>query len=167
MTPVHEQHPGSGSGPSRVEHTDVIVVGAGPAGLATALACADAGADVVLVEAGDVEPIPGPTHAVAGGPRDIHRPDHFPQARRRALGGTSHAWRVLPHPGAADHVRLATPHAHHLAGQPALGVPAWPLDMADLTPHLPSAARFLGVREADDTVNDRDVPAFGPDWTAR
>src|SRR5437868_2479779 len=43
----------------RRRHADVLVIGGGPAGVSAAAAAAQAGADVVLVDEGDIEPVAG------------------------------------------------------------------------------------------------------------
>ncbi|HEY4827471.1 MAG TPA: 2Fe-2S iron-sulfur cluster-binding protein [Solirubrobacteraceae bacterium] len=43
----------------RRRHADVLVIGGGPAGVSAATAAADAGADVVLVDEGQIEPVGG------------------------------------------------------------------------------------------------------------
>ncbi|MBV9804919.1 MAG: (2Fe-2S)-binding protein, partial [Solirubrobacterales bacterium] len=43
----------------RRRHADVLVIGGGSAGVAAAKAAAEEGADVVLVDSGDIDPVPG------------------------------------------------------------------------------------------------------------
>jgi choline dehydrogenase-like flavoprotein len=77
---------------------DVVIVGAGPAGITLALSLADAGQEVVLVEAG------GDRFDKAGQQflraQSVSPPSHSPgeMYRRRQLGGTSAVWggRCIP-----------------------------------------------------------------------
>ena len=79
---------------------DVLIVGAGPVGLALALALKDAGLDIVLADA-------RPRDAVAGDPRDLALA-HGSQLTLQHLG----AWDALP----------ATPIEHiHISQQGGLG----------------------------------------------
>lgn len=106
---------------------DVCVVGAGPAGLACALACQQRGLKVLVLEAGGERPTPGRPDVIAA---EIDYPEHHDPAEiisASALGGTSFWWggRLVPF-DAAD-------FAH------------WPISHDDIAPFYDDACRFLGV----------------------
>jgi choline dehydrogenase-like flavoprotein len=114
---------------------DVLVIGSGSVGIVTALALADRGFRVLVLESGGAGPEPGPADlAVAENlDPDSHFEPHTAVARR--LGGTSNLWagRCLPF----DPIDFRD--------RPWLGTPAWPIGPADLAPYLAPALDALGA----------------------
>ena len=105
---------------------DICVVGAGPAGIAIALALADAGAHVLLLESGGRRPDAESQSLCRGEIADPARhcaPDAY---RRRCLGGSSMIWggRCVPF----DPVDFAP--------RPWLDLPSgWPIAHGELVPY--------------------------------
>lgn len=117
---------------------DVCIVGAGPAGIAAALACEDAGLSVLLVESGLASERP----AVGGLSTDTFDPArHAPMeiAVRKGLGGTSRWWggRCVPY----DDIDFAQ-RAH-------VPLAAWPISHDTLSSRYERAATFFDIGSAD------------------
>ncbi len=126
-----EAHPAAGR--LAAFAADVCVIGAGPVGIVTALALADRGLRVLLLESGGAAPRP---EAQALSEAENLRPDnhhapHITVARR--LGGTSNLWggRCLPF----DPIDFQP--------RPWLGLGAWPIGEAELAPWLGPACAAL------------------------
>lgn len=114
---------------------DICVIGGGPVGIVTALALADRGFRVLLLESGGRSPRPeiqALSEAENRNPGHHHAP-HITVARR--LGGTANLWggRCLPF----DPIDFRD--------RPWLGLSAWPIDEADLAPWLEAACAALGA----------------------
>ncbi|HRO03339.1 MAG TPA: FAD-binding protein, partial [Terricaulis sp.] len=71
---------------------DVCVVGAGPAGLACAFDCHDAGLTTLLLEAGGENPVPGEPDILAAEILDEAWHDPTTITSAAALGGSTHWW---------------------------------------------------------------------------
>jgi choline dehydrogenase-like flavoprotein len=114
------------TGGTVLQRADICVVGAGPAGITLALALADAGARVLLLESGGRRPDAVSQALCRGEVADptLHcPPDTY---RRRCLGGSTTIWggRCVP----LDPVDFAP--------RPWLDLPAsWPIAHADLIPY--------------------------------
>lgn len=111
---------------------DVCVVGAGPVGIAVALACADAGRTVRLLESG---PELGQGDAPSLDANILTPQAHAPLSvtSRRALGGTSGWWggRCVP----LDPIDFEK--------RPWVPGPGWPIAMKDVEPWLAPALDFF------------------------
>lgn len=117
---------------------EICVIGGGPVGIVTALALADQGFRVLLLESGGLRPRAAAqalSRAANLAPDNHHAPE-ITVARR--LGGASNLWggRCLPY----DPIDFRD--------RPWLGLSAWPIDAADLAPHLARACADLGAGEA-------------------
>ncbi|UOE42747.1 GMC oxidoreductase [Agromyces larvae] len=115
---------------------DCCVIGAGPVGLAFAMAAAEAGLTVLLVDAGtersaarDIRPHSGQRTEILDPAR--HAP--LQQTVRRGVGGTSSIWggRCVPFEPIDFEERDYVPDS------------AWPIDARDVEPYVETAARFL------------------------
>ena len=117
---------------------DLAIVGAGPAGIVTALEIAEAGFDVVLVESGRGAHDPrsqalGDAETLDG---DLHAP--MSMATRRGIGGASAIWggRCVPFdPVDFDRRPWVTGHE-------------WPVSYEELVPHFQRACDWFVCGEA-------------------
>ena len=161
------------------ERVDVCVVGAGPAGALVAHRLADAGYDLVVLEAGErFDPAdrlermersirPGHDHLDVwdmGGERDAYSNGgemFYPlnSARVKGVGGSTNHWQGMV-------MRL---HELDFELESRTGVGAdWPVGYGDLRPYYAEAERELGVAGADDNpfAPPREepfpMPAFRP-----
>ena len=169
---------GVGDGRDRTPspRADVCVVGSGPAGALVAHRLAEAGADVVVLEAGPRFDFSRRTEQMEeflrpgmgdpwemGGPRDAYTTEgrHYPlnAARVKGVGGTTLHWQGMV-------MRL---HERDFEMRSRHGVGAdWPLSYDDLKPHYREAEAAFGVAGALDNpyAPPRDdpfpLPAFPP-----
>lgn len=131
---------------------DVCVIGAGPAGLASALSMARRGLNVVLVESGSDHPSVA-TQALSDA--IIKTPaSHAPMnhAVQRGLGGTSALWggRCVP----LDPIDLLS--------RPFVERSGWPITSADIAPFYEEACQFLGAGSAQfDVAACRELTSGG------
>lgn len=129
---------------------DCCVVGAGPIGLTFAMEAAEAGARVLLVDAGDGKSAKHPVASFSGQQthiRDSARHAPLDQAVRRGIGGTSRLWGG----------RCVAPEPIDLAKRDYAPGGEWPISIDDVTPWYESTARHL----------DCGPPVFrteAPDW---
>jgi choline dehydrogenase-like flavoprotein len=118
--------------------TEICVVGAGAAGITLALRLAAAGREVLLVEAGGMEP-DAETQAL----HDVEsigyplRENYM--ARARQFGGTCNLW-------AGRCMRL---FPEDVAGRPWVPESAWPIPEREIAAHYPDAAKALGLPRVD------------------
>jgi choline dehydrogenase-like flavoprotein len=122
----------------------VCVVGAGPVGIALALACEERGMSVLLLESGREQPEEFSAALTAG-----HRVDRARHATPeiavcRGLGGTSRWWggRCVPF----DDIDFAI--------RPQFAEAAWPIAHEELSRWYPPAAEFFGIGSARFVVED-------------
>ncbi|MFB6170858.1 MAG: GMC family oxidoreductase [Haloarculaceae archaeon] len=158
---------------------DVCVVGAGPAGALVARELAEAGHDVVTLEAGPrfdfedrVERMEesirpgGPDEWGMGGPRDAYsstgRGYPLNQARVKGVGGSTLHWQGMV-------MRL---HESDFAMRSTYGVADdWPVSYGDLRPYYAAAEDALGVAGAADNPfappreEPYPMPAFPPSYS--
>lgn len=114
--------------------TDVVIVGAGAAGITLARSLARARFNVVLLESGGLELEAATQSLFQGEVRGIKYYD-LAACRLRYFGGTTNHW-----------AGFCRPYTHDaFAGRPDLGVPAWPINENDLNPYIAKAAADLGL----------------------
>ena len=150
--------------PTDAPAADITVIGSGPAGLAVALACADAGRSVLVLESGQR----GDDRGVAAlSDAEIVDPDRhmlMALAVRRGLGGTSSWWggRAVP----LDEVDFSP----RFTAQGA----SWPIAYGDMVLEHAAAAEFFGLGSAQfeapsgdfvlpDGVRTTDLEAWCPE----
>ena len=130
--------------------TQVAVVGAGPAGIVTALELAGAGIDVVLIESGSerYDPHVQELGEAATWNRDLHAP--MSMAIRRQLGGATTIWggRCVPY----DEVDFDR--------RPWITDADWPVTYADVAPFFQRACDWFECgRAVFDAAETRELPA--------
>ncbi len=112
---------------------DVCIVGAGPAGLACAFDCHDAGLKTLLLEAGGGNPTPGDPDILAADIIDAAWHDPTTLTSAAALGGSTHWWGGRSVPLDPADFRF------------------WPIRYEDMLPWWAKAAEFLGARSVSET----------------
>lgn len=125
-----------------INRFDVCVIGAGPAGMVSAIELAESGLSVALVESGGEQ-----FHSFAQelSKSEILSPEShsaMADAVRRGLGGTTGFWggRCVP----LDNVDFIQRSNIDLSG--------WPISHAELDPYYQSACSYLGVKSPEFTV---------------
>jgi choline dehydrogenase-like flavoprotein len=117
---------------------EVAVIGSGPVGIATALALADRGFRVLVLESGGERPEPAATDLAVA--ENLSPATHFEPhtAVSRRLGGSSNLWagRCVPF----DPIDFQA--------RPWLGLGPWPIGEGDLAPYLAPALDALGAGAA-------------------
>ncbi len=142
----------SGPGPLRA---DICIIGSGPSGQAVARALSGCGADVLMLEAGDVEADRWGRRFASAAMPSIGR--HYPNAGDQVsirLGGTSDRWaiRLDPHSAVGSGVRLHRLDPVDFKRRPTAGADGWPIGIADLEPHYRQAEARLGIPDVHDEV---------------
>jgi len=129
---------------------DIVIIGAGAAGITMALALAESAHSVLILESGGLEEEPETQNLYAGSvvdPRMHGQPDRY---RQRRLGGTTTIWggRCMPFDGVDFEVRDYVPNS------------GWPITYNDLGPYYPQAN---SICEAGAFAYTTEA-AFGRDW---
>lgn len=119
--------------PDAIE-AQIVVVGAGPAGMALALDLARRGVDVALISDGSFAPDSLSPALSRAESRPEHHVDPATLEARR-LGGLSWSWGG----------RCVAPEPLDFEPRPELGLPGWPITRAELLARADDAAAFLGV----------------------
>src|SRR5262245_49123323 len=114
---------------------DVLVAGAGPAGITVARELARAGTNVLLVEAGGLTPEPpDPTAGTADS--DLLYPDALAGGRSTGFGGTANLWVHWTWPDdGRRRARMLRPRPVDLEPRPGFR-DGWPLTIDQLEPYL-------------------------------
>jgi choline dehydrogenase-like flavoprotein len=123
----------------KIPERDVCIIGAGPIGIALAMACQSAGLSVLVLESGGLVPDAASGALSRATISDPNAHAAMGVAVCRALGGTSHWWggRCVQF----DDVDF-TPRRDLAGGQ-------WPIAHEDIRPWYDSSASFLGCGSAD------------------
>ncbi|SPM35277.1 Choline dehydrogenase or related flavoprotein, partial [Mycobacterium rhizamassiliense] len=133
--------------PDLAIRTDVVVVGAGPIGIATALELADAGVEVALIESGLERTDRGAQELATF---DSRQDDYFHSRSelmvRRQVGGTSALWGG----------RCVKFDAIDFEDRPITAESTWPIGFDDVEPYLQRACDWAGCGQA--AFNARDIP---------
>jgi choline dehydrogenase-like flavoprotein len=134
-----------------VPDCDVCVVGAGPIGIALAIACESRGISVLVLESGREQPDRFAATLTAGHIVDRERHAAISMAMYRGLGGTSRWWggRCVP----LDDVDFAQ--------RPHLPNAGWPIPHQEISRWYEAAARFFGIGSARFTAAPAPLAAFG------
>ncbi|MFI5796311.1 GMC oxidoreductase [Streptomyces sp. NPDC051677] len=116
---------------------EVVIIGAGPAGLATALGLALSGRRVTVLESGGFAPVPdyGTGDGRVRGPMPYH---NLSESRARGLGGSSALWGgwIVPL-GDLD-----------FETRPDVNLTGWCMSRRSLDPYYQRARSFIGVPDA-------------------
>jgi choline dehydrogenase-like flavoprotein len=128
----------------------VIIVGAGPAGITTALELRGSGLRIALIESGDVHFDPD-TQALYEGESVGHDATDLVASRLRMFGGTSNHWggHCLP----LDAIDFAR--------SPFSGLSGWPISRDDLLPYYQRANSYMDLGALD--YSRALTPALGDD----
>jgi choline dehydrogenase-like flavoprotein len=112
---------------------ELAIVGAGPAGIVTALEAARHGISVVLIESGDQSFDPSVQDLSAAAEWDRQRHAPLTLSTRRQVGGTSVIWggRCVPF------------DPPDFAQRSALGIPPWPVRYADVQGYFQRACDWM------------------------
>jgi choline dehydrogenase-like flavoprotein len=118
-------------------HADIVIVGAGAAGITLALELAGSDSSVLLVESGGLEPEADVQDLYRGSVADerMHSPVH--RYRERRFGGSTNIWggRCVPFDAIDFEPRDYMPDS------------GWPIELADLLPYYPRANRLCEAGE--------------------
>lgn len=135
--------------PDATIETDVVIVGAGPIGIATALELARSGVRVALIESG----LQGTDRAAQELATFDSRQDDYFHSRseltvRRQVGGTSVLWGG----------RCVKFDPIDFENRPITAQAPWPIQAEDIEPYLQRACDWAACGQA--AFNARDIPEF-------
>jgi len=124
-------------------NADVCVVGAGPVGIAVALNLVERGLEVIVVEAGSLEPDVEMQRFAAG---EIAGLDYDPldHARGRAFGGSAQLWNV-DLGGGMPGARMRRLDAMDFVEREWVPFSGWPFRLEALLPYYLQAESFFGI----------------------
>jgi choline dehydrogenase-like flavoprotein len=116
-----------------VVETELVVIGAGPAGIVVALEAAGHGIPVVLLESGDQSYNPSVQELSEAAEWDARRHAPLSLSMRRQVGGTSSVWggRCVPF----DPIDFES--------RPYLGVPSWPVSYEEIQGYFQRACDWM------------------------
>lgn len=126
----------------KIKHFDVCVIGAGPAGMVSAMELADKGLSVALIESGNEEFYSFAQSLSDGEIASPHSHSVMADAVRRGLGGTTELWggRCVPLDKIDHQIRPNVEHS------------GWPVSHSELAPYYQAACTYLGVNTPDFNV---------------
>jgi len=129
----------------------VCVIGSGPAGALVAIPLAERGMDVLLVEAGNLDPTPLSSAPIAK--IDVDGAVDLSYAQALQLGGSSNLWAG----------RVARMEEADFVERPDIGAPAWPFPLSELSPYYERALDILGMPR---TEHSSELPPMPHSWKA-
>jgi len=138
------------------KRAEVCVIGSGPAGLPLALALAEQGIGVCLVESGGLDPDPD-AQVLAKGENAGHTYYDLDACRIRGVGGSANAWDV-PANGHNEHARLAPLRPIDLEHRDWVPHSGWPFSFEVLEPWYRRAHEALAIGPFAYTPEDNPPP---------
>ncbi len=121
-------------GNEQVLEADICIVGAGPAGITIARQFDGTDLRVILVESGDLKPVPE-VQDLADGEMVSHPHHVLRTSRDRQFGGSTNSW------GGACAPMSATDFVH----RPWVDLEGWPFSMLDLAPYYQKAQALFEI----------------------
>lgn len=153
----------------RDREADVCVVGAGPVGIAVALSLVERGLEVIVLEAGALEP-EADNQRLAVGEIAGRAYDPLDHARGRSFGGSARLWNV-DLGGGMPGARLRRLDAVDFTEREWMPYSGWPFGLESLVPYYKQAESFFGIGgqtytlppsdAADDPLAGRESPLEG------
>lgn len=131
-----------GTGGQHLE-ADVCVVGAGPVGIAVALRLVELGLEVIVLEAGSLEP-DGEIQRLAVGEVSGLAYDSLEHARGRSFGGSAQLWNV-DLGGGMPGARMRRLDAVDFTEREWMPHSGWPFTLEALIPYYEQAESFFGI----------------------
>jgi choline dehydrogenase-like flavoprotein len=146
--------------PDELIQTDICIVGAGPAGLAIAMALKNTDLDLCLLESGGLTPDPDRQTLCAS--ETLGQPCSIgPETRCRSLGGTSNLWSIRLGRGGWG-VRLTPLDASDFDTRDWLPYSGWPFSKDELDPYYARAQDLCGSGPMAYDAQDWTTPQTPP-----